>query len=84
MSQAEEPPDDLIATMTDLRGRMVLLTEERWGHVVDHHPEMATRLEDLKKAVQIADKRTRGNRLGTEKLWASGPGPTRWLSVVVA
>lgn len=77
-----EVPDDLIATMTDPQGRTVWLTQRGWDHAQTGHPEI--RLPDLKRAVETAEKRTRGRFVDTEKLWARGVGPARWLVVVVA
>ncbi len=78
----KEPPEDLIATMTDRQGRTVWLTRERLDHILDGHREV--RVENIKKAVETAEKRTRGNTPGTEKLWARNLPPARWFAVVVA
>ena len=68
MVAPQKVPDDLILTMMDPQGRTVWLTQERWNHVVHGHPEV--RLADLNKAVETAEKRTRGNYAGSEKLRA--------------
>ncbi|MGO9321554.1 MAG: hypothetical protein ACLQBY_12225 [Solirubrobacteraceae bacterium] len=80
---APKPPDDLLATMTDPRGRTVWLTEERWKHIIEGHPEVERHLSVLKKCVETAEKRTRGNYKDTEKLWARNIGPAKWFFVVV-
>jgi len=80
---ARKPPDDLIATMTDPRGRTVWLTEERWKHIIEGHPEVERHLSVLKQCVQAAEKRTRGNYKGAEKLWVRNTGPSKWFCVVV-
>lgn len=78
----EEPPDDLLWTTTDPKGRTVVLTQERLDHIHDGHREV--RAENIKKAVETADKRTKGNRSGIEKLWARNLPPAKWFTVVVA
>ena len=82
MAEAK-PPDDLIATMTDPRGRTVWLSKEGWDHIVEGHREVAQHLAELKKCVETAEKRTRGNYEGTEKLWTRNVGPSSWFCVVV-
>jgi hypothetical protein len=79
----QKPPDDLIATMTDPKGRTVLLTQERWEHILEGHPELARHLGTLKKCVELAESRTRGNFPDVEKLWARNIGPAKWFTVVV-
>lgn len=78
-----KPPEDLLATMTDPRGRTVWLTEERWKHIIEGHPEVERFLPALKQCVQAAEKRTKGNRSGVEKLWVRNDGPSKWFCVVV-
>ncbi len=84
---APPDPDDLLATLTDKRGRTVYLTVERWeGHITDPeegHPEMANYLEDVKKAVRTAEIRTQGRWPDTERLWAPNLAGGRWVTVVV-
>ncbi len=78
-----KPPEDLLATMTDPRGRTVWLTEERWKHILEGHPEVERYLPGLKQCVETAESRTKGNREGVEKLWVRNIGPTKWFCVVV-
>ena len=78
-----EPPDDLMAAMTDSRGRAVWLTEERWQHIVDGHKEVERHLDVLKQCVQTAEKRSKGRYPGAEKLWVQDVGPSKWFCVVV-
>lgn len=73
----------LFTNLTDFRGRTVWLTEERWKHVIEGHPEVERHLPALKKCVEAAEKRTRGKYEGTEKLWARNIGPAKWFFVVV-
>ena len=79
---AEDPPDDLIATITDYKGRTVWLTQERMDHIQVGHPEV--RAEHVKRALETADRRSKGNRPTTEKLWARNIPPAKWFTVVVA
>ncbi len=78
-----KPPDDLMATMIDPRGRTVWLTERAWKHIVEQHQEVETHPDWLKKCVETAEMRTRGNYEGAEKLWAQNLGPSKWFCVVV-
>ncbi len=82
MSEPEPPSRELAATITDRKGRTVLLTEERAAHVAEGHPEVRPR--DLIHAVEQAEIRTAGRGAGTEKLWARSIGPAKWLVVLVA
>lgn len=34
--------------ISDKTGRIVYLTQERWSHIVQHHPDMANKLEEVK------------------------------------
>lgn len=83
MASRSQPPDDLVASCTDFWGRTVTITASSLAHIAEGHPEI--RPKDVQLAVQKADKRTRGNRPGTEVLWAKGrPGGAKWIRVVVA
>lgn len=78
-----KPPDDLIATMTDPKGRTVTLTQERWEHIIEGHPEVERHLAALKQCVERAEARTRGKSEDSEKLWLRNVGPAKWFSVLV-
>jgi hypothetical protein len=80
---AAKPPDDLIATIIDPQGRTIWLTQERWDHILGGHPELARHLGVLKKWLDRADNRTRGNYPDIEKHWARNIGPAKWFTVVV-
>lgn len=77
--------DRLLGTATDMRGRSVSFTTDRLAHIHIGHPEV--RPEDVIKAIQIADKRTRkrgrNRHPDREMLWAKGPGPAANFVVVV-
>lgn len=77
-SEPDPPPDVLVTTMTDRRGRVVDLTETSVTHVAEPHPQV--RLPDVVHAVERADIETPGRRLGDEILWAQNvalPGVRR-------
>ncbi|MGC9221103.1 MAG: hypothetical protein ACP5H2_07110 [Solirubrobacteraceae bacterium] len=63
-------------------------TAERWAHVVhpDSHPEMAEHQGDVLRAIQQPTERLSGQVDG--EVWFlledAGPGPGRWLHVVVS
>ncbi len=80
----EDPPDELIATVIDPKGRTVQIMDWSWEHIQVQHPEV--RLENVKQAIQTAEKRTRKptDPPGFEKLWARNLPPAKWLTVAVA
>jgi hypothetical protein len=80
----------VLATVIDVDGRSVGLTEERWAHIVGAephragHPELAQHLDVVLRAVQAPDRRLAGRRDGEEWCDLEGAGPSRFLKVVVA
>jgi len=72
------------ATVTDPSGRTVVLSVERWTHVVTRHPELRPYRADVLAAVQRRTIRIRGRRPHEEWYYRRGVGPSRWLKVVVA
>jgi hypothetical protein len=80
----------VLATVIDVDGRAVELTEERWAHIVGAeppgagHPELAQHLDPVLRAVQAPDHRLAGRRDGEEWFYREGAGPSRYLKVVVA
>lgn len=63
-------------------GRVVVLAEERWAHVIRRHPELAPFREQVLEVTRIPTRRVAGRRPGEE--WLYGPGgPSQWLKVVV-
>lgn len=63
-------------------GRVVRLTEDRWAHITDGHPELAAWRHLVVSTVVEPELVRPGRRLGEE--WLYGPGgPSRWLKVVV-
>jgi hypothetical protein len=80
----------VLATVIDVDGRSVELTEERWAHIVGAepdragHPELVQHLDAVLRAVQAPDHRLPGRRDGEEWCYLEGAGPSRFLKVVVA
>jgi hypothetical protein len=78
---AVSPP---LAAATDPDGRLVVLDEEGWGHILAAHPAMATHQEAVLAAVAGPDHRAPDPRPGYERYFRQGVGPgRRWLRVVV-
>jgi hypothetical protein len=75
--------DGNIATVLDPDGRSVALSEERWAHIIDGHPELRSFRESVLEAVQAPSRRLPGRSLGEEWFYRAGGGPSRWLKVVV-
>jgi hypothetical protein len=68
---------------TDPWGRQVLLTEERWEHIIDKHREMESWQTELLKVIPAPDVITPDRMRGRWHYWAAGTGVSRWLFVVV-
>jgi hypothetical protein len=69
--------------ISDRRGREVLLSPNRWRHVVSAHPEIAVYKPDLRRAVESPTSVVAGREPDEEWLYLEGAGPSRWLKVVV-
>jgi hypothetical protein len=69
---------------TDPDGRRVELTDERWGHIVERHPEIDGRDDDVLQAVREPDRRLAGTLVNEELYYAKTAAPSNWLKVVVA
>jgi hypothetical protein len=80
----------VLATVIDVDGRSVELTEERWAHIVGAephragHPELSRHRDAVLRAVRAPDHRLAGHRDGEEWFYLEGAGPSRFLKVVVA
>lgn len=77
-----DPPEGIRAIMTDRWGRTVVLTEDRWQHIIEGHRAMDGLDLALKSAVEGADQRHIAR--GAEKLFGKNLGPAKWLVAVVA
>jgi hypothetical protein len=76
-------PPEVLATVDDPDGRPVVLTAERWRHVLDGHPELALSREAVLAAVRAPDHRRPGREAGEEWCYLATTRPSRWLKVVV-
>ena len=63
-------------------GRQVLLTEARWEHVLNEHPEMKGHDFEVLVTVPAPDAITPG-RFGRWCYWATRRGVSKWIFVVV-
>jgi hypothetical protein len=77
------PNANLVASTTDALGRKIILTEERWTHIVDGHPELDGLELALMRAVEAADITVDGKTADTKRVCAKDLGPARYLVVVV-
>ena len=71
----------MIAETRNPEGRLVLLTETQWNHVLDQHVEMSGHLADTIAAIRAPDHREPDPRAGRERYFGRG-GPLRWIRVV--
>lgn len=67
----------------DRQGREVLLSPERWQHIVSGHPEIGACAADIRRAVEAPTTAIAGREPDEEWLYLEGAGPSRWLKVVV-
>jgi hypothetical protein len=69
--------------MRDPKGREVLLSDERWRHIVSAHPEIEVYEEEVYRTVESPTMTLAGREPDEEWLYLEGAGPSRWLKVVV-
>ncbi len=67
----------------DRQGRDVLLSPERWRHIVSGHPEIEIYEKEIHLAVESPTAVLPGREADEEWLYLEGAGPSRWLKVVV-
>lgn len=67
----------------DREGREVLLSPERWQHIVSGHPEIEVYEQEIRRAVESPTAILPGREPDEEWLYLEGAGPSRWLKVVV-
>lgn len=67
----------------DRQGRDVLLSPERWRHIISGHPEIEIYAEEIHRTVESPTAALRGREPDEEWLYLEGAGPSRWLKVVV-
>lgn len=70
--------------MPDSRGRVVVLSAERWRHICEAHPELQAFRRDLLRAIGEAEHVMPGRTPGEEWFYAPGVGPSNWLKIVVS
>jgi len=73
----------VLRSARDPRGREIVLTAQRWQHILDGHPEMATREEDVLRAIETPTDVAPGREPDEEWFYLADAGPSRWLKVVV-
>lgn len=71
-------------TAIDPDGRVVVLSEAAWRHVLEEHAEMKGHQGAVLAAVERPDFIEPDVRPGRERYFRQGFGPSRWLRVVVA
>lgn len=75
--------DRTVWETTDPDGRRVVLTDERWEHVIVGHPYVRITPEELIGVVAEPSARMSGPESGEEWFYGTGLGPSRWIRVVV-
>ncbi len=76
-------PHAVMATADDPDGRPVVLTVERWQHILDGHPDLAPFQALVLTAVRGPDYRRPGRWPDEEWFYLATARPSRWLKVVV-
>jgi hypothetical protein len=66
----------------DPDGRRVVLTDDRWAHIKQRHPDVVPHLGEVMRAIREPDRRAEG-RKHSEEWYFEWSGPARWLRVVV-
>jgi hypothetical protein len=73
--------DPIIAQAQRPEGRLVLIEEGRWHHVLDRHPEMIGLLGQVIAAIEDPALREPNARPGRKRHFGRG-GPLGWIRVV--
>lgn len=73
----------MLSTALDPDGRRVVLTEERWSHIKQRHPELTPHLGEVMRAVREPDRRAPGREPIEEWFFLHWAGPGHRLRVVV-
>jgi hypothetical protein len=74
----------LLASIQDADGRVVELTDERWSHITERHPEIAPFIDEVLHAVSSPDRRVVGRAANELWFYMRTNAPSAWLKVVVA
>jgi hypothetical protein len=75
--------NDVPSTVVDPDRRTVELSEERWAHITEGHPELARLRDEVLETVRTPSQRRPGPAVGEEWFYREGVGPSQWLKVVV-
>jgi hypothetical protein len=67
----------------DPDGRRVVLTDDRWEHILERHDDLVMHPNDILRAVRTPSRRMLGRRRNEEFFYGEGVGPSRWIKVVV-
>jgi hypothetical protein len=70
-------------TIQDRQGREILLSAERWRHIVSGHPEIEVYGQEIHRAIESPTAVLPGREPDEEWLYLEGAGPSQWLKVVV-
>jgi hypothetical protein len=70
--------------VTDPDGRRVELTDERWSHISERHPEVKPHEDAILRTVGQPDRRVAGSLDNEQWYYAKTAAPSNWLKVVVA
>lgn len=70
--------------VTDPDGRRVELTDERWVHISDRHPEIEPYEDAVLRAIGQPDRHMAGSLENEEWYYVKTAAPSNWLKVVVA
>jgi len=68
---------------TDPEGRRVVLTFERWRHIVDRHRELRRHRDTVLGAVRDPHERLPARRPSQEWFYGWSPQQVQWIRVVV-
>ena len=79
------PPGSVRFQVTDAAGRSVVLTDERWVHIAQGHPELTEIENEIASAVRAPDTRREGRSDDEVWYYRRLPDGSRapWLKVVV-
>lgn len=67
----------------DPRDREIVLTGERWEHIIEGHPELEAHQDAVLRAVEAPTETASGRQPDEEWFYLADAGPSRWLKVVV-
>jgi hypothetical protein len=63
-------------------GRVIILSDERWEHVIDGHPELSAWRARVVEIAMRPERSMDGRRADEQWFYGEG-GPSRWIKVVV-